>query len=213
MLLDLYSGAGGAAMGYIRAGFEVVGVDLRPQPHYPGSFIEGDALEVLHELLRLEVPIAAIHASPPCQRFSTITLMHPGAAEAHPDLVAATRAALVASGLPYVIENVPRAPLHNPVTLCGTMFGLGASGMELRRHRAIESNVAIWPPASCHHRLPAVGVYGNPGGSSKRDRRRFGSAADWREAMGVDWMSSAELAEAIPPAYTEHIGRALMEAL
>jgi DNA (cytosine-5)-methyltransferase 1 len=224
-LLDLFCGGGGAAMGYHRAGFEVVGVDLNRQPHYPFEFVLADALEVLDVLIaggRLasgtgaEVSVglddvAAIHASPPCQAFSTMTRRHGAARVAsHPDLVEPTRARLIAAGRPYVIENVPGAPLVDPVTLCGTMFGLGAAGHDLRRHRLFESNVDLWPPASCAHRRPALAVYGHAGGTSRRDGIGFPGVAAWREGMGIDWMTGDELALAIPPAYTSHLGTALL---
>jgi DNA (cytosine-5)-methyltransferase 1 len=212
-LLDLFSGAGGAGAGYARAGFEVVGVDLAPQPRYPFTFVQGDALEYLaahgHEF-------DAIHASPPCQRFSTLTAMHGAERVAsHPDLVEPTRELLRALGRPYVIENVPGAPLVSPIMLCGSHFGLGAAGLYLRRHRIFEvGGFDFWPPASCLHRGFAIGVYGHAGGMSVRDsNRKFGTTADWREAMDIAWMTGEELAEAIPPAYTAWIGRALLATI
>ncbi len=207
-LLDLFCGAGGAAMGYHRAGFDVVGVDIKHQPRYPFEFVQGDALDFLREH---GGEFDAIHASPPCQRFTALRTM-PHAKE-HPDLVAPTRELLVATGKPYVIENVPGAPLLNPVILCGTAFGLNANGRQLRRHRLFETNVEVGLVSPCNHKPGTVGVYGHSGGHSSRDSTLLSSAAERREAMGIDWMTNAELSQAIPPAYTEFIGRRLMEEL
>lgn len=215
-LLDLYSGAGGAAFGYMRAGFHVTGVDINPQPRYRGdAFVQGDALEYVaahgHEF-------DVIHASPPCQAHSvTRSLTNKN----HPELVPQTRALLRATGKPYVIENVEGAPLIDALTLCGTMFGL-----DVIRHRLFECSHPIYfPPAPCahagkvarHRELRARGITRNPLPS---DGYRFvgvtGHSFDtaWaRRAMGIDWMKQAELAQAIPPAYTEFIGRHLMEVL
>ena len=206
-LLDLYCGAGGASMGYHRAGFDVVGVDRSPQPRYPFAFIEGDALTVL-EAIGSEFD--AIAASPPCQRYSAATKQH-GRSDAHPDLVDPTRALLLQIGKPYVLENVPGAPLRNPILLCGSMFGLE----RLRRHRLFESNVVLLRMSCRHERQrDVVSVTGNAGGSSRRDgAARFATTDVWRELMGIHWMTGRELAEAIPPAYTEYIGKQLREAL
>lgn len=219
-LLDLFCGAGGAAMGYHRAGFEVVGVDINPQPRFPFEFIQGDweePLMVLPGLWEREGIPYAIHASPPCQRYSTMTKKW-GREGEHPDLVEPVQMALrelAEEGMPYVIENVPSAPLDNPVMLCGSMFGLSAEGgkYQLRRHRIFESNVSIFAPASCAHQGQALPVYGHPGGSSKRDGLKFPGIDAWRAGMGIDWMNQHELAESIPPAFTEHIGKRLMAAL
>lgn len=191
-------------MGYHRAGFEVVGVDIKPQPHYPFEFHHGDALE--WPLDGFDV----VHASPPCQAYST---MRRGLWKDrdHPDLVASTRDRI--SGLPYVIENVPSAPLRDPVMLCGTMFGLTAGGYGLRRHRIFESNIEFFAPAMCNHELPALPVYGHSGGSSRRDGLKFPGVAVWRDGMDIQWMTGKELAQAIPPAYTEYIGRTILERM
>lgn len=210
-LLDLFCGAGGAAMGYSRAGFDVVGVDIKPQPHYPFEFVQADALTFLSPNYDYE-PFDAIHASPPCQRYSAVTPAQ--RRNEHPDLIAATRWMLQATGLPYVIENVAGAPLIAPFRLCGSSFGL-----PLQRHRYFESNVAQPSIRCAHYDLPKnvpifrhgrwyisrfVNVYGTGGGK----------AADrWAEAMGIDWMTRAEMAEAIPPAYTEFIGARLIRAV
>lgn len=205
-------------MGYRRAGFDVVGVDVKPQPHYPFEFIQAEwdePLYVLPGLWEREGIPYAIHAIPPCQRYSTMTRKWDRQGD-HPDLVDPVREHLELIGAPFVIENVAGAPLRNPVTLCGTMFGLSGDDWHLRRHRLFETSWSLsWPPASCNHAPGnAMAVFGHPGGSSRRDpKARFGSFAEWQAAMGVDWMSATELAEAIPPAYTEWIGRQLLSAL
>lgn len=211
-LLDLFCGAGGAGMGYHRAGFDVVGVDKHPQPHYPFSFVRSDALEYLQGNLS---DYDAIHASPPCQAFTSLNGMH-NALE-HEDMLTPTRELLKATGLPYVMENVPGAPMENHVTICGSSLRLGTAdgSAELRRHRHFETNfpVMVMP---CQHGWAkrVIGVYGGHG----RDRRRIENTQDFtveqrREAMGIDWMNGSELSQAIPPAYTEHIGTYLMAHL
>jgi len=208
-LLDLFCCAGGAAMGYHRAGFEVVGVDIKPQPHYPFEFHHADALEYL---AAHGAEFDAIHASCPCQRHSSMTARW-GRQEEHPNLIAPTRRALVALGKPYVMENVVGAPLYNAVMLCGSMFGLRSGDWYLERHRLFESNVLLWVERDCRHKGRAIPVYGHAGGQSKRDRIKFPSTEAWREAMGIDWMTGPELAEAIPPAFTEYIGKQLIRVL
>ena len=212
-LLDLFCGAGGAAMGYSRAGFdEIVGVDITPQPRYPFTFVLGDALEYVtahgHEF-------DAIHASPPCQKFTTLRGMWNHKPE-HPDLVAPTREALRTIGCPWVIENVPHAPLgRGSIMLCGTMFSLGTKDgvAELRRHRYFELNHGPALVPECRHRIRTIGVYGNAGGASAREKAQMFLTHQWREAMGIDWMTGDELSQAIPPAYTEFIGRQLIQSI
>jgi DNA (cytosine-5)-methyltransferase 1 len=206
-LLDLYAGAGGAAMGYAKAGFVVTGVDHKPHHRYPFRFIQADVLDFLdsHDIGRFD----AIHASPPCQRFSRGARQH-GTAENHPDLVEPTRARLRGTGKPYVIENVEEAPLIQPTMLCGTMFGIGVF-----RHRMFETN---WPlralAHSAHDGRIGDGRYytvtGHTGYNSTRDGRFGGSVHDWRRAMDIGWMTARELAESIPPVYTHYIGLQLM---
>jgi DNA (cytosine-5)-methyltransferase 1 len=213
-LLDLFCGAGGAGEGYRRAGFDVTGVDIKPMPRNPHTFVQGDALEYVaahgHEY-------DVIHASPPCQAHTSAQSIR---GREHPDLVGTTRDLLEATGKPYVIENVPGAPLRNPITLCGTMFGLGVPEKNgyLQRHRLFEFGGGIEAPIltmPCVHPrgLRSVGVYGHTGGNKRGSGNHGWMVADWREAMGIDWMSRDELAQAIPPAYTEHIARMVLAAL
>jgi len=206
-LLDLFCGAGGAAMGYHRAGFDVVGVDIKPQPHYPFEFHQADALTFPLD------GFDAIHASPPCQAYSTMTKRWARSDE-HPDLIGPVREHLEAIEAPFVIENVVGAPLYNATMLCGSMFGLGAEGYQLRRHRLFEPHgFDIWPPAGCNHEGQALPVYGHPGGSSKRDGLKFPGTSAWKAGMGIDWMTTPELTESIPPAFTEWIGARLIANL
>lgn len=220
-LADLCSGAGGAAVGYARAGFEVVGVDLRRQPEYPFEFHRGDALRFS---LR---GFDAVHASPPCQGWTPPVL----ASKAlhlfppHADLVGPMREKLEASGLPYVIENVPRAPVRRDVRLCGSAFGLGVV-----RHRVFE--LGRWtvdedpPPCDgCRNAIRegrAITVAGNGGGLGLETARKFRAhrfpglsiVDSYRRALGIDHVTNTHnLAEAIPPAFTEWIGRRLLAHL
>lgn len=208
-LLDLFCKAGGCSVGYQRAGFDVVGVDIEPQKNYPFRFIQADALNLPFDITEFDV----IHASPPCQAYSVLAAMHPD--RHYPDLVGATRKLLQASGRPFVIENVETAPLEaepglfglHGILLCGTAFGLGARGMELRRHRLFESNVLLSAPP-CRHRLKTIGVYGH-GGHTGKHRMAYRKEAS--EALGIDWMNRDEMCQAIPPAYTEFIGVQLLK--
>lgn len=205
-------------MGYHRAGFEVVGVDIEAQPNYPFEFHQADALAFPLE------GFDAIHASPPCQAF-TAYRRNGKVGDHHLDLVDPTRQVLVGSGVPWVMENVVGAPLLNPVMICGTMFD---PPMEIQRHRLFESNWGLTPPTwPCRHKLNGPDRY--PGGSVYRRKgkrrseamiRRTVEVGSWSiplakqcEVMGVDWMTLPELSNAIPPAYTEHIGRQLIGAL
>jgi DNA (cytosine-5)-methyltransferase 1 len=194
-------------MGYYRAGFDVVGVDNKPQPRYPFTFIQGDALAYL---AGNGGGFDAIHASPPCQAFSKAQVIM---GREHPDLVTPLRPLLDEIGRPYVIENVPRAPLVDPVTLCGSMFGL-----DTKRHRLFESSVPLTGLPDCNHVWRdgrPVGVYGHTGGKSTgiTSGNHGFLLDDWKRAMDIDWMSRDELAQAIPPAYTEFVGRQLMASL
>lgn len=223
-LLDLYCCAGGASWGYHMAGFEVVGVDIAKQPRYPLPFIRADVLDMDPRFL---ATFDLIHASPPCQ-FATLLKHAPGGKE-HPNLIPPTRALLKASGRPYIIENVEPARPHliHPITLCGSMFGLGTDDCELRRHRLFEATFHI--PSTelflCNHSpLPVIGVYGGHarkrsakhGGRGTKDVWKCGHKAAASEAMGIDWATLNELSEAIPPAYTNYLGawaRALIPRL
>jgi DNA (cytosine-5)-methyltransferase 1 len=209
-LLDLFCGAGGAAMGYHRAGFEVVGVDINPQPHYPFEFYQEDAVRVLRfGVSSLGGRFDAIHASPPCQAFSAAKSrnQHRGPSK-HTDLLTPVRALLMATNLPWVIENVPGAPMRPDLVLCGSMFGLG-----VRRHRWFEGSPPLPPWSLAHdHSRPIIGVYGHGAGPS-HERTDRGTVAQWKAAMDIDWMNRDELAQAIPPAYTALVGARLMASL
>jgi len=204
-LLDLFCGAGGAGTGYHRAGFEVVGVDHLPQKHYPFEFHLADALEFLakhgHEY-------DAIHASPPCQAYSIATPLT--SRGNHPRLISDTRAALKGSGRPWVIENVPGAPLRADFKLCGKQFGL-----PLSRIRLFEINwdgFVLSPPMLYEGDVITVCGHGTPTWAKKKLGRNP-RIYEKREAMGIDWMNRDELCQAIPPAYTEFIGRQLIRQL
>ena len=204
-LLDLCCGSGGASMGYQRAGFDVVGVDINPQPHYPFKFYHADAMT--YPLDGFDV----IHASPPCQLFTAYRRRGHGVGAHAPNLIDGMRRRLQATGRPYVIENVHGAPFCHAVQLCGSSFGL-----DVRRHRLFESNILFLTP-DCRHDTKhprfhqatnrvnlrctvEVGVYRIP-------------LRVQQHAMGIDWMTLSELSQAIPPAYTQFIGRALLESM
>ena len=191
-LLDLFCGAGGAAMGYHRAGFDVVGVDLNPQPRYPFEFHQADALTFPTE------GFDAIHASPPCQHYAPVTRWR-GKAEDHPDLVPAMLTRLRAQSAPWVVENVPGAPMEPSVVLCGSMFGL-----RVRRHRwfTFSWDELILLPA-CQHKISDFAF--DHGGKQ--------TESAYRDGLGCGWMTVEESREAIPPAYTEFIGAALLRTV
>ena len=213
-LLDAYCCAGGASMGYHRAGFHVEGVELYPRDDYPFRQHAGDAIEFIRDTAG---DYDAYAASPPCQKHTTLTKGNEarGWTNDHVDLIAATRDALEETGKPYIIENVAgaRSELLDPVMLCGLSFGL-----RVFRHRLFESSVPLTVPAHPSHKGHRVAgwrhgvkhegdmfaVYGDGGGK--------GTTAEWQAAMGIDWTDDRVcLAEAIPPAYTEHLGRQLIE--
>lgn len=200
-VLDLYSGAGGAAMGYHLAGFQVVGIDIEPQPRYPFTFYQADALDALADVSYLQ-RFDFIHASPPCQLYTHATLARDRSL--YPDLLPPTREALKASGVPYVIENVPGAPMENPFMLCGSTF----PNLKVRRHRLFDTTFPHPKFMMCRHREQGkvVSVFGNPGGRSARNGGKHSNTQDWRDAMGIQWMTAVELKESIPPAYTHYIG-------
>lgn len=203
-LLDLFCGAGGSAVGYHRAGFEVLGVDLKPQPRYPFAFVQADAMTFPLD------GFDAIHASPPCKLFTKMSALHaPGR---HLDLLTPTRERLIRSGLPWVIENVPGAPLRPDWVLCGCLFLLPG----LRRQRWFETNWSgVQMQSPCNHSdvEEAVTVMGHPGGRSTRDGTHRPKLADWKRSMGIDWMTADELSQAIPPAYAHAIGEQLLAHL
>lgn len=188
-LLDMFCGAGGAGMGFHRAGFEVVGVDIKPQPRYPFDFIQAEALEWLDWMGDdVASEFEAIHASPPCQHYANVTRWR-GDQEDHPDLIGPVRELLQATGLPWVMENVRTTALRPCVVLCGSMFGL-----PIRRHRGFETSWGVSPMVlACHHRATDLAF------EHKGERA-------YADAMGCDWMTAREAREAIPPAYTEHVG-------
>lgn len=205
-LLDCFSGGGGAGMGYHLAGFEVVGVDNRPQKNYPFKFYQADALEFIAEHGH---EFSVIHTSPPCQAYSDLRTI---TGKQYQDLVGDTRNLLMRTGKPYVIENVEGAPLQMPIVLCGVMFGL-----KVFRHRLFETNPWMLAPghpkhdgSTGTHRWPYqpvngyLQVTGNGGNFKLEDAQR---------AMGIDWMTKEEISQAIPPAYTKWLGERLLEAI
>ena len=193
-LLDLFCGAGGAGMGYHRAGFgEIVGVDIAPQPRYPFEFVQADALEYVAEHGH---EFDAIHASPPCQRYSVMSRND----KEYPDLYDPTRALLLSNGVPWVIENVIGAPYGYGFVLCGSMFGL-----VVRRHRNFETSWLHLMGLRCDHA-------GHGGGLTSRHSDK-GVKAEWPEYMGMPWATPKECTQAIPPAYTEHIGHTLIKLI
>jgi len=218
-LLDLFCGAGGASMGYYRAGFEVVGVDINPQPHYPFEFHQADALTYPLE------GFDAYHASPPCKADNQAIICRPkheNARAKYKRLIAPTRELLLKAGKPFVIENVPlaRKQLHNPIMLCGTHFGL-----KLRRHRYFELQgfTILFAPASCACKGKAGYTASSHGighiSSFEQGAKLISVAghnfkvADAQVAMDIDWTGQGGLSQAIPPAYTEYIGKYLMQAV
>lgn len=208
-ILDLFCCAGGAAMGYHRAGFEIVGVDIKPQPNFQFEFVQKSAFELTQTFLK---SFDAIHASPPCQSYSDLAKRN-GNGHLWPRLIEPVREMLVKSGLPYVIENVEGAPLNNPIVLCGTMF----SGLRVLRHRLFESNIKLKTPEHSKHPLVFTfdkrkSHYGKLDQDKSFVQVTGGgncSVRNARDAMGIEWMTKNELNEAIPPAYTEFIGRQL----
>jgi DNA (cytosine-5)-methyltransferase 1 len=225
-LLDLFCGAGGAAMGYHRAGFtEIVGVDIKPQPRYPFTFVLGDALEYVaahgHEF-------DAIHASPPCQDHSVTrhTTVSHGTGWMLGETMKMLQTTWLGVGFCWVVENVPQASFRHSLVLCGTHFGLRARDddgrmLHLQRHRWFASSPLILAPGICtcaDHRGEIGGVYG--AGTSDRAKTRHVRRGGYtpkthvrRALMGIDWMTGNELSQAIPPAYTEFIGARLLETL
>ena len=229
-LLDLFCCEGGAAVGYARAGFDVVGVDLLPKyrKRYPFKFYASNAVRLLdsdnHGWLRLKFD--AVHASPPCQHASAGTRAAKDRGR-YPRLIEPVRERLEALGLPYVIENVSGSALRDPLVLCGTMFGLTAidddgERVEMWRHRHFESNVPLlakWstPYGGCAHGRYSKQVAGSYGGARRdkaeaREVRHGGyvpSKAVQERLLGIDWMTQYGLYQSVPPAYTEYVGEQL----
>ena len=223
-LLDLFCGAGGAAVGYHRAGFDVVGVDILPQPHYPFRFVEADALDAVRSWIDgghwfWEIgEVEAIHASPPCQAYTSMSNRwrgKGGKADRQPDLIGPTRDLLDQTGLPYVIENVPgaRSLLHDPVRLIGEMFGL-----RIHRPRLFETSFPLLAIPAPPRQQDPVAVYGKQDGRRLWTRQdgselRVASLELAREAMGIPWADWDGCREAIPPVYTEWLGWWLLQQL
>jgi len=207
-LLDLFCGAGGAAMGYYHAGFdEIVGVDIKPQPHYPFTFIQANAMTFPLE------GFDAIHASPPCQAYIQ---RNKNLLTKYPRMIDPIREKLEICGAPYVIENVPGAPLIRPTILCGTGFKLSVI-----RHRLFETSFPLPKPPACDHwgsvsEGDFAGVYARGGkgprrGAGNRDRKPTRIGPDPAYAMDIDWMNGYDLTQAIPPAYTQWIGERFLQ--
>ena len=201
-VLDLFCGAGGASMGYARAGFEVTGIDLKHGKRYPFEYHRGDVMDLKPaDLMGYDL----IHASPPCQTYSITKNLRiaQGKSTDKLDLIEPTRKLLRQSGKPFIIENVPGAPLINPVQLCGSSFNL-----KVRRHRLFESNIPL-RGSQCDHKAQGrpIGVYGSLNDEIPNGGKTATTLAEGRSAMGIDWMLWGELVESIPPAFTEYLGR------
>lgn len=207
LLLDLFCCEGGAAMGYHRAGFDVIGVDIEPQPKYPFEFVQADALKFLADLDD-DHGFAAFHASPPCQLWADGTPDR----SIHRDLIAPVRELLQRFERPYIIENVRGAPLRDRVMICGGGLGMTVGRWQLHRHRYFESNIPLLgvPCARIRRETISVVGHGTPSGM-----RKPGKAdpvmADRRAIMEMPWASRHGTSEAIPPRYTEHLGWQLLE--
>ena len=198
-VLDLFCGAGGSAVGLTRAGFEVVGIDIKPQPHFPFEFHQADALTYPLE------GFDAYWASPPCQRYCPMSNKR----ATHPDLLGPIRERLLSTGRPWIIENVPGAPMRADVVLCGSMFGL-----KVRRHRWFELSWAMSVKTHCDHKGQGrpITVTGH-GGGNPRPHSWKGVKAEWPQYMGMPWATPEEATQAIPPVYAEFLGKALTQAV
>jgi DNA (cytosine-5)-methyltransferase 1 len=205
-LLDLYCCGGGAGFGYELAGFEVTGVDIVEQPRHRGKFVRADAIDYLLDNFR---DFDAIHASPPCQAHSLASMQFRIKGKEYEDLIACTRSALISTGLPYVIENVPGSPLFDPIELCGSMFG-----MRTYRHRLFESNIKLIAPAHPEHTAKNAKM-GRPAknGEFIQYVGHFPGVKSVQEMTGLHWLGQRELAQSIPPQYTKYIGAQLIDAL
>jgi len=214
-LLDLFCGAGGAGVGYAQAGFDVIGVDITPQPHYPFPFIQADALTFPLE------GYDVVHASVPCQAFSAATVKARQNGNVYPDYLALMRERVKASSSYWILENVPGAPMQHGILLCGSMFGL-----RVRRHRYFETSHLLFAPRSCKHTSDFVTIYGDEVLRQRRNPLYTGLKCGVRsqlvtsfphevgqKAMGIEWMNAKELSQAIPPAYTQWVGQHLQVVL
>lgn len=202
-LLDLFCGGGGASFGYEQAGFEVTGVDITNQVNYVGDFVCDDALVFLQDCGHM---YDAIHASPPCQCYSKMSAEQRKRGKEYPDLIAATRAMLIESNKPYIIENVPNSPLLEPILLCGTMFGLPTY-----RHRFFESNISLYQPEHPTH----IAKCNRPGRRPKPDEYieyvgHFCGAEIVRSFTRLTWLTVKQLSQSIPPQYTRYVGLQLL---
>ena len=209
-LLDLFCGVGGASAGYAQAGFDVTGIDLKHGKRYPYTYIKGDVLDYLKDLDFLR-SFDVIHASPPCQTHSITQHLRnaQGKTTSKLDLIPETRAALIASGKPYIIENVPGSPLINPIQLCGSAFDI-----KVRRHRLFESNMRL-EGSKCDHKAQGrpIGVYGSLNDEIPQGGKTATNINEARQAMGIDWGIWTELVEAIPPAYTKYLGLQILRSI
>jgi DNA (cytosine-5)-methyltransferase 1 len=217
LIIDLFCCAGGASVGYYRAGFEPTGVDIVARKRYPFPFIEADATMLTKRFLR---QFDAVHASPPCQGYTA--MRHAPGAKGAPLLIDVMQDKLEDAGIPYILENVEEAAWAMPgaIMLCGSHFGLGAQGCQLQRHRLFISNKPIQAPGPCKHDdRPVIGVYGGHarvrsakhGGRGTKDVWEGGHKTAMSQALGIEWMTTTEMSEALPPNYTEYLGRQLME--
>jgi len=229
LLLDLFCGAGGASWGYHKAGFDIIGVDSRPQPLYPFEFIQDDAMDVLktlrgHDAIYMGRKVDIIHLSPPCKAHTRAK--HIREAQGHessePNLLTPSLRLLEDVWTPWIVENVPGAPMPKELMLCGSMFGL-----KVRRHRwfCAHRDFFLYPPGVCDHGAQGkpIGVYHTMNDTVQgKDNKRGGyviggstakTLEEGQEAMGINWMTWKPLTQAIPPAYTKYIGGIMMRQM
>ena len=205
-LLDLYCGGGGASFGYELAGWDVVGVDIDPQPKYRGKFIQADAIEYLKAHY---TEFDAVHASPPCQHYSKAAMQFRIAGKKYVDMIEITRNELIKTGLPYIIENVPDAPLLEPILLCGAMFGI-----RTYRHRLFENNIELKQPKHPKHIAPNAKMGRKPMPNEYLQYMgHFSGVKIVQEFTGLHWLGQKELAQSLPPQYTRWVGKQLLKAL